>query len=123
MKTGLRNLIAESVTKMKEFKSNIFMTTEIFKNYGSSDHISELHTFLSHIEYSAEKTKVTQQMAVHVRDYIIIIQTYTNALRTSNLINMTLKDFNAAKPDKEITEAFVFRSDKYKVLYMAQKLC
>ena len=100
---------------MKEFKSNIFLTPEIFKNYGSSDHISELHTFLSHIKHSAEKTKVTKQMAVHVRDYIIIKLSYTNALRASNLINMILKDFNAAKPDKEITETFVFRSDKYKV--------
>ena len=115
LKTGLRNLITERVTKMKEFKSNIFMTPEIFKNYGSSDHISELHTFLSHIKHSAEKTKVTQQMAVHVRNYIIIKLSYTNALRASNLINMTLKDFNAAKPDKEITETFVFRSDNYKV--------
>ena len=100
---------------MKEIKSNISMTPEIFKNYGSSDHISELHTFLSYIEHSAKKTKVTQQMAVHVRDYITITLTYTNALRASNLINMALKGINTAKPEKEITEAFVFKSGKYKV--------
>ena len=41
-------------------------------------------------------------MAVHVRHYIIITLTYTNALQASYLINMTLKDINAAKPDEEI---------------------
>ena len=87
---------------MKEVKSNIFMTPEMFKDYRCSDHISKLNTFLPQIEHSAEKTKVTQQMVVHVRHYIIITLTYTNALQASYLINMTLKDINAAKPDKEI---------------------
>ena len=81
---------------MKEFKSNIFMTPKIFKNYGSSDHIIELQTFLSHLEQSEGKTKVSLQMAVQVWDYIMMTLTYTNALRASNLIEMTLKDINTA---------------------------
>ena len=40
LKTGLRNLITRRTTKMKEVKSNIFMTPEMFKDYRCSDHIS-----------------------------------------------------------------------------------
>ena len=69
------------------------MTPKIFKNYGSSDHIIELQTFLSHLEQSEGKTL---QMAVQVWDYIMMTLTYANALRASNLIEMTLKDINTA---------------------------
>lgn len=50
-----------------------------------------------------------------MRDYIILTLCYTNALRASNVINITLKEVLLAERDKEIKEAFIFKNKKYKV--------
>lgn len=46
---------------------------------------------------------------------IMLTLCYTNALRASNLINMTLQEVLSAKRDKIIKDAFVFMNQKYKV--------
>ena len=54
-------------------------------------------------------------MVVHTRDYIMLTLYYINALRASNLINITLQEVLSAKRNKLIKDAFVFMNQKYKV--------
>ena len=55
-----------------------------------------------------------RDMVVHIRDYLIFTLCYVNALRASNVINITLYEMQSAQRNKEIKDAFVFRNKKYK---------
>ena len=92
----------------------MFLSPDIFKEYGSSEHIQEIHTFLEALNTASLNAKIKIQTAIHIRDYIILTLYYTNSLRTSNVINNTLKEVLSAERDKE-TEAFIFKSEMYKV--------
>ena len=104
---------------MKEYKSKIYLSPSFFKMYGSSKHVVEINTFLESLSKKPESTQIKMQMIVHTRDYIMLTLCYINALRASNLINMTLQEVLLAKRDKIIKDAFVFMNQKYKVsIYM-----
>lgn len=91
------------------------MSPDIFKEYGSSEHIQEIHTFLEALNTASLNAKINIQTAIHIRDYIILTLYYTNSLRTSNVITITLKEVSSVERDKETKEAFIFKSEMYKV--------
>lgn len=43
---------------------------------------------------------------------------YMNVLRGSHVINITLKQVLSAKPDNGLKEAFVFKNEKYKAIWI-----
>ena len=57
------------------------------------------------------KFKTTLQHAVNVRDHLML--TFINALRASNLINITLREVQSATQHQEL-DALVFKNNKYK---------
>ena len=100
---------------MKEYKSMIYLSPSFFKIYGSSKHVAEITFFLESLAKKPESTQIKVQMVIHTRDYIMLTLCYINALRASNLINMTLQEVLSDKRDKIIKDAFVFMTQKYKV--------
>ena len=115
LRTGLKDLITERETKIREHKSKIYLSPSFFKMYGSSEHVSQISTFLQSLTNKAESTEIKMQRVIHTRDYIMLTLGYINALRASNLINITLQDVLSATGDKIIKDAFVFKNQKYKV--------
>ena len=55
----------------------------------------------------------TLQDAIDVRDHLILTVTFINVLCASNVINITLKEVEAANKHDEF-DAFVFKNNKYK---------
>lgn len=90
LKTGLRNLITERATQIRQNKSKIYLQLSFFKEYGSSEHIKEIHAFLESLTTKPQTTDIKLQNAIHTRDYIMLTLKYTNALRALNVINITL---------------------------------
>ena len=67
--------------------------------------------------FVADKGKeinVSWQQVIHARNYIMFMVTLYNACRSSNLINMTLYDFNMATTHEDFPNAKVVKSKRYK---------
>lgn len=79
---------------------------------GSSEFVKDTVDVLNKLDVEGEQVKTNLQDAVNVRDHLMLTLTYINALRTSNLINITLKEIQAAKQHDE-QDALVFKN-KYK---------
>ena len=109
-KRNLPTLCQERLQRLKEFKSSILINTECFKLYGCSDYI-KLSKFLKDLE---EDPKMPLPMAIDVRDCLMLTLCVTNCLRSSNLMNVTIHDFEQAKKHEEIENAYTFTSTKYK---------
>ena len=52
-------------------------------------------------------------MAIDFRDCLMLTLCVTNCLRSSNLMNVTIHDFEQAKKHEEIENAYTFTSTKY----------
>ena len=57
-RTGLKDLIIERATQMKEHKSKIFLPPAFLKGYGSSDHVKEIHAFLDSLTNKPQSTEI-----------------------------------------------------------------
>ena len=113
LQKNLKDLISERENSIKEFKSSIFINAEDFQKYGSSEFVKDIIEILNKVDTEGEKATTNLQDAVNVRDHLMLTLTYINALRASNLINITLKEVHSAKPHDEL-EALVFKNNKYK---------
>ena len=91
---------------IKEFKSNIFINVEGFQRYESSDFVKNIIGLFNKLDKDSEEAMTTLQDAIDVRDHLILTVTFINALRASNIINITLKEVEAANKHDEF--------DKYK---------
>ena len=109
----LKDLISERENSIKEFKSSTFINAKDFQKYRSSEFVKDIIEVLNKVDTEGEKATTNLQDAVNVRDHLMLTLTYINALRASNLINITLKEVHSAKPHDEL-EALVFKNNKYK---------
>ena len=112
LRTGLKDLITERDTQMKEHKSKILFQLAFFKEYGSSEHVNQIHEFLDSLNNKPESREIKLQTVIHIRDYLIFTLCYDNALIASNVINITLQELESAQRNKEIKDDFVFRNKK-----------
>lgn len=85
-----------------------------FKAYRDSEHVQNLTKLLQDIENKGQKKYLSSSGIVDSRDLMLTLA-YKNCLRCSNLMNITLKDFNMAKKDKDIKDSYTFTNKKYKV--------
>ena len=113
LQKNLKDLINEREHSIKEFKSNIFINPVDFQEYGSSDFVKDNVDILTKLDREGEEAKITLQDAIDIRDHLMLSLTFINALRASNLMNITLKEVQAAKKHGEL-DAFVFKNNKYK---------
>ena len=65
------------------------------------------------LDREGEVTKITLQDAIDNRDHKMLTLAYIDAFRTSNIINVTLKEVQAAQKHEQL-DAFVFKNIKYK---------
>ena len=113
LQKNLKDLISERENSIKEFKSSTFINAKDFQKYGSSEFVKDIIEVLNKVDTEGEKATTNLQDALNVRDHLMLTLTYINALRASNLINITLKEVHSAKPHDEL-EALVFKNNKYK---------
>lgn len=110
---NLKDLISERQNSIKEFKSNIFINIKDFQQYSSSEFVKDVIDNMNKLDNEGEEFKTTLQHAVNVRDHLMLLLTFINALRASNLINITLREVQSATQHQEL-DALVFKNNKYK---------
>ena len=110
---NLKDLISERQNSIKEFKSNIFINIKDFQQYSSSEFVKDVIDNMNKLDNEGEEFKTTLQHAVNVRDHLMLLLTFINALRASNLINITLREVQSATQHQEL-DALVFKNTKYK---------
>ena len=115
LKENLAELCKEREQIIKEFKSSILIHFDAFKTYGDSEHVQNLTKLLKDLENEGEKKYLSSSDIVDIREYLMLTLAYINCLRCSNLMNITLKDFNKAKRDKDIKDSYTFTNKKHRV--------
>ena len=80
LRTGLKDQITERDTQIKKHKSKIYLPPAFFKQYGSSDHVKEIHSVLDYLNNKLRSTEIKLHMVIHTRDYIMLRLYYINAL-------------------------------------------
>ena len=73
--------------------------------------MKDIVDLLNKVDKEGEEAHISLKEAIDVRDHLIL--TFINSLRASNIINITLKEVQAAKKHDEF-DAFVFKNNKYK---------
>lgn len=104
MKSALRKLSA---------LNRLLISTNEFQQYGCSDHVIHVCKQLQEVMDDPE-TFISFHEAIDIRNYLMLNICIVNCLRASNLINMTIHDFQQAKKDNEIQGAYRFYINKYK---------
>ena len=121
-KRNLRALREERTQKIKSFKTSVLISANKFQEYGCSKHVIAVCKLLQEIMTDPD-TYLTFQEATDIRNYSMVTLCVINCLRALNLMNVTIYDYNQAKRDEEIKEAYRFHNDNYKTsLIYADKL-
>ncbi|XP_065678320.1 uncharacterized protein LOC136093608 [Hydra vulgaris] len=107
--SSLKPFLSQREFDLKNFKKLHVITPEVFLTYENSEHIVQVKKILN-----STVSKPTFQEAIDIRDYLMVLICFWNATRSSNLINMTIQDFEDAYQDPEYPGAVIFRSDRYK---------
>ena len=104
-----------------EYKATHRLTHEHVLAYGNSAAIAEISESL--LPSSADSDS-TVSHTVKCRNHLMVILALGNALRASNLINMTLRDVTLAQPDQDFPGAFSISSTAYKtsMIYGQKKI-
>ena len=116
-KKKLKRLCEECTQIIKSFKKSVLISVSEFQQYGSSKHVILVCQKFKEIVDDPD-TFTTFQDAINMRKYLMVTICIVNCLRTSNLMNMTIFDFQQAKSDAEINGAYRFYNNKYKTLFV-----
>lgn len=93
------------------WKGNTLLTKDEVKAYGQSGAVAEIHDAM---ELGFAPENKTKRIAVKCRNHLMLMACLGNALRCSNVINITLRDVETATVEPEFNNARCVRSDKYK---------
>lgn len=102
----------ERQSAMQDFKLENLITNQDCKDFGNSVVAKKILWNLNEVNHTTQDQYSTEQ-AIECRNYLMFMLCITNALRASNLINITLADVANAKHDEEFN-AMVISSPKYK---------
>jgi len=102
---------------MSDFKLENLITNKDCITLGKSLVVKQIISHLNGID-DVTAGNYTLEHAMQCRNYLMFMLCITNALRASNLINMTVEDITKAVYDKEF-DALVIKSTRYKtsILY------
>jgi len=106
----LKPFLKHREQNMATFKSQNIITPEVAANYGDSDHVRSLINILN---TAYAKGKVLKKHAIDIRNFLMLLVSFGNAARASNIINITLEDFDNAQEEPEY-HAMSIRSVNYK---------
>ena len=107
---------------MQDYKSKKIITPKDMSIYGTSKLITEVVNVLDTVNAKNHRNFDLND-AVNARNHLLVMITFGNAARASNLINMTVDDFNAATKESEYN-AWCMTSVNYKtsLLYGEKKM-
>ena len=111
-KKNLKKLCEECTQLIKSFKRSVLISVSEFQ-HGCSIHVILVCQKFKDIVDDPD-TFVTFQDAIDMRNYLLVTICIVNCLRVSNLMNMTIYDFQQANSDAEINGAYRFYNNKYK---------
>ena len=97
---------------MSDFKLENLITNKDCITLGKSSVVRKIVSNLNGID-EVSSPNYSLEDAIECRNYLMFMLCVTNALRASNLINMTISDMTNAVYDKEF-DATVIKSLKYK---------
>ena len=109
----MKKLCEERTQLIKSFKKSVLISVSKFQQYGCSIHVILVCQKFKEIVDDPD-TFSTFQDAIDMRNYLMVTICIVNCLRASNLMNMTIYDFQQAKSDAEIKGAYRFYNNKYK---------
>ena len=112
-KKNLKALCDELTQQIKSFKKSILISTNEFQDYGCYNHAISICKKLKEINDDPD-TFVSFQETIDMKNYLMVTICMVNCLRASNLMNMTIYDFQQANIDAETWEAYHFHNSKYK---------
>lgn len=92
LQENLKDLNSEQENLIKEIKSNTFINSEYFQKYGSSEFVKNNVDILNKLDQVGEQARTCFQDDVNMRDHLMLLLTFINALCASNLMNITLKE-------------------------------
>ena len=100
---------------MSKLKYQNLITTDQFKKYGNAKHVKDINEKLKNdLDLGNDIIKINKQLAIDIRDYLMVSLTYFNCLRASNLMNISLEDVQKIEKHDEIDDAGVLTNLEYK---------
>ena len=93
---------------MKKFKSSILIFSKYVKEYGCSEHITNICIVIQKIQNDL-KVFIDLATARDIRNYLMMKMCYTKCLRAINVVNITAHDVLEAKKHEEIKHAFFYK--------------
>ncbi|XP_066927978.1 uncharacterized protein [Clytia hemisphaerica] len=110
---GLSGLISKRQQQQKQYKLDHLLTSRHFHHYGNTSFVQGVVSDLLDKE-----TKYTQSKSFEARNVLLVLTCFTNGVRASNLMEMSIHDFKEGKWDDEFN-AYILRNSNYKtsILY------
>ena len=98
--------------EIREKKAENILTPEETINYGKSVHVQQLVRKLKALK-SNNKLSISKRMAIDTRDFLMFMISIGNGLRSSNVLNLTIFDFNRAIEDPDFKGAKILQNKIY----------
>ena len=114
----LNRAITERKVQYREMKSRNVLTKEQLKCWGKSTWVKNITNTLKQLHEDHESVYVTPLLATSIRDHIMFLLTLTSGLRSSNLMELTIKDLIAVTDDEHIVDHKLMANEKYKTSYV-----
>lgn len=111
----------ERQSAMQDFKLENLLTPKDCLTLHRSQIVQKIFIMLNEID-NLTVEKYNREDALGCRNYLMFMLCITNALRASNLINLTIADIKNAVHDAEF-DAMVIKSAKYKTSMLYGKKC
>ena len=102
-------------TEVRRNKLRHLLKPAHFIRYGRSKHVQNIITTIKKYRNDAKSVrKITKSFAMQIRDYLIANLVIANGLRSSNILNLRLRDFEECKSIEEYPGHKIITNDIYK---------
>jgi|GEM_PF-6640383 len=112
MTYSLRHLKKKREHQLKEFKLKHLIEPSDMTKYGKSEHVQGLRRLTERV-LGDESVKLSNSQVADFRNHIMLMMTWGNGLRTSNLINATVLDWDERKGSSLMPGVKSMTSAKY----------
>ena len=102
-------------TEVRRNKLRHLLKPAHFIRYGRSKHVQNIITTIKKYQNDGKSVrKITKPFAMQIRDYLIANLVIANGLRSSNILNLRLRDFEECKSIEEYPGHKIITNDIYK---------
>lgn len=114
LKHRLKHHKSDRKNRLCKFKKATLLTDTIIREYGSAEGVKHLSQVLSGNCQPINNKKAMKTLATKCRNHLMVMLCLGNALRASNLINITMQDIDDATENEEFGGALTISSEFYK---------